>query len=682
MATSWFQRGRRAAGLMTLLAASAPLPGQQQQQQPAVDRGKSYFHYSMGHLYAELAGAYGNRGEYLNKAIDNYRLAMKSDAEATFIADRLADLYLQAGRVREGITDAEALLRDNPKDLNARRVLGRIYLRLVGDSQQGRVNEQMVTKAIEQYTKITEESPKEIESWLNLGRLQRVAQNSVDAEKAFKKAVEIDEENEDALTGLAMLYSDRGDAKAAADLLSKVASKSPNLRTLMGLAGAYEQMREHTLAAETLRRALQFAKGNDEIRRALAQNLMLAEKNDEALKEYEELLAEDPRDVQSLLRTSQLYRQMRRFDKAREYSDRAKKLEPTNLEITYNEVGIYQAEGKTAEAIEALKKVVDATQRRTYSAGEKQNRASLLERLGFLYRINEQYKEAAGVFHDLGALDPAFGAASSAQVIDTWRLAHDFPKATEEAEAAIKKYPEDRAIRAARANLLADTGKFDQATAELKKLLDGKNDRDTYMQLVQVHEKAKNYGEMSKAIDAAEGLSTTPDEKEMVHFMRGAMLEKTKKFDQAEAEFRKLLALNPTSTSALNYLGYMMADRGVRVSEALEMIKKALEQDPNNGAYLDSLGWAYFKLGKLTEAEQSLRRAQERTPKDPTIHDHLGDVLAKQGNLKGAITEWEASVRLHQQAPPFEQDPQETAKIGKKLEGARVRLAKEQQGKK
>jgi tetratricopeptide (TPR) repeat protein len=663
--------------------AALPLSGQSAPaaaQQP--DRGKAYYHYSMGHLYAELAGAYGNRSEYLNQAIDNYREAMKADPEASFIAERLSDLYLQAGRVKEAITDSEAALRDNPNDLNSRRILGRIYLRLIGDSQQGRVNEQMVTRAIEQYSKIAEKAPSDLDAWLNLGRLNKVAQNTVDSERAFKKVLELEPDNDEGLAGLAMVYSDRGDAKGAADLLRKVAEKNPNIRTLMGLAGAYEQMRDHTMAAETLRRALEMAKGNDDIRRALAQNLMLAEKFDEARAEYESLVQEDEKDVQSMLRISQIHRQQRKYDKAREWSDKARKIEPNNLEITYNEVGIFQAEGKMTEAVAALKTVVDATARKAYSASEKQNRASLLERLGFLYRLNEQPKEAVAIFQELGGLDATFAPQAAAQVIDTWRLAREFPKATEEADAALKKWPEDRPVRVTRANLLADMGKFDQAAADLKKLLDGKNDRDTYMQIAQVHEKAKNYGEMGKAIDAAEGLSTTPEEKEMIHFMRGAMFEKTKKFDLAEGEFRKLLAINPNSTSALNYLGYMLADRGTRLNEAVEMIRKALDQDPNNGAYLDSLGWALYRQGKLPEAEENLKRAQERTPKDATIHDHLGDVYAKQGNLKAAITEWEASVKMHQTAPASEHDPLELAKIQKKLEGARVRLAREQQGKK
>jgi tetratricopeptide (TPR) repeat protein len=185
---------------------------------------------------------------------------------------------------------------------------------------------------------------------------------------------------------------------------------------------------------------------------------------------------------------------------------------------------------------------------------------------------------------------------------------------------------------------------------------------------------------MAKTLDAAEKLSLTNEDKEVVLFMRGAMFEKQKKLDQSEAEFKKVLAINPNSASALNYLGYMLADRNQRLNEALDMIKKALDQEPNNGAYLDSMGWALFKLGKYDDAAANLKRALDRTGKDPTIHDHLGDVYAKQGNWKEAIGQWEASIKMYHAAPPAEHDPQEIAKIQKKLDQAKVRVAKEQGG--
>jgi tetratricopeptide (TPR) repeat protein len=155
------------------------------------------------------------------------------------------------------------------------------------------------------------------------------------------------------------------------------------------------------------------------------------------------------------------------------------------------------------------------------------------------------------------------------------------------------------------------------------------------------------------------------------------MYEKQKQYDQSEAEFRKVLEINPENSGAMNYLGYMLADRNVRLEEAHELISRALEMEPNNGAYLDSLGWVNFRLGKLEEAENNLRDAIARVSRDPIVYDHLGDVFMKQGKLKEAIAQWERSVKEWDAAARSEFDPAEVAKVQKKLEGARVRLAKE-----
>ena len=117
---------------------------------------------------------------------------------------------------------------------------------------------------------------------------------------------------------------------------------------------------------------------------------------------------------------------------------------------------------------------------------------------------------------------------------------------------------------------------------------------------------------MGQAIDHADKLSESPEEKEAVTFLRGAMYERMKNYDQAEAEFRAVLKLNPNSASALNYLGYMLADRNVRLNEALDMIRKAVDQEPTNSAFLDSLGWVYYRMNKLEEAEESLRRSLQQ----------------------------------------------------------------------
>ena len=641
-----------------------------------IDKGLSYYHFSLGHLYADLASQFNNRGDYLTKAIDNFRAAMKADPSATFLAEELSDLYIQSGRLREAVTDAEAALKENANDLASRRILARMYSRMIGDPQQNRVREDMVKKAIEQYQKISEVEPGDVDTLLMLGRLYKVSQNSVEAEKAYKKVLAAEPENEDALTGLAVVYSDLGDNKAAADMLRKVSDKSPNARNLFQLANAYEQMREYSLAAQALRKALDLNPPNaGDFKRALAQDLMLAEKLDDSLKTYNELVVDEPNDVLSWLRISQIHRQRKDYTKAREAAAKAKSIDAANMEVRYNEVSLLESEGRVDDAIAALKEMVETTNRKTYNPAEKAQRVALLERLGVLYRSHDKTQDAVNTFRQIGELDPDLANRSAAQVIESYRQARDYPKAEKEAEAAFQKFPQDRMVQLVRASILADSGKNNEAIAAAKKLFNGKDDRETYVTLAQLYEKGKKYEEMGKALDEADKLSESKDDKVNISFMRGAMYEKLKKFDKAEAEFRKVLNSDPENTSALNYLGYMLADRNERVQEAYEMIKKAVDKEPNNGAYLDSLGWVYFRLDKLTEAENYLKQALEQTKRDPAVHDHLAEVYAKQGKTKDAIIHWEISLKEWEAGAPSDLDQGEYAKVQKKLEKARVKVS-------
>ncbi|MDX2149746.1 MAG: tetratricopeptide repeat protein [Bryobacteraceae bacterium] len=670
----------RLAAAACLLSAVSPTQAQEAASTtapPKSAKAAAYYHYSMGHIYSELAEQYGNKGNYAQRAIEHYKQAIKADPASTAATSELTDLYIRTGQIRAAAQEAEEAIQQNPDNLSARRILAGLYTRMIGDSNQGRINERMLKQAIEQYSRITEKDTQDDESWLMLGRLHKVAQNSVEAEKAYKKALEIDPESEEAMSGLAMVYADLGDNKRATELLRKVSDKNPNPRTLTALAGLYEQMREHALAAEALKRTLKVVPDNPEIKRALAQNLLYSDQLDEARKVYEELVEDDAKDTQSWLRLSQIHRQQRKFDKAREASAKAKALAPNDVEVRFNDVSLLEAEGKTQDAINSLKHVLAETAKKSYTAPERNNRVILLERLGNMYRSAEQVEPAVETFRSISELDPDLGARASAQIIETYRLGKLYQKADQESAAALAKYPEDRAVKTVRASVLAEVGKPKEAVALLNTLFDGKGDRETHLSIAQIHERTKNFSEMAKSLDAAHKLSDSKEEREAVSFMRGAMLEKMKKYDEAESEFRKILAENPESASVLNYLGYMLADRGVRLNEAKELIQKAVDQEPHNGAYLDSLGWVYFRLGNLELAERYLRESLARITKDPTVHDHLGDVLAKQGKYKEAVAQWEAALKEYHSGSPNDSDPAELAKIQKKLEGAKVRVAKE-----
>lgn len=670
---------RRASVLFlsaVLAAGQAPrsaLPGPQE----ADSRAAAYYHFAMGHLYAELAGMYGNRSEYVDKAIEHYKAAIQADPGASFLAQELTDLYIQAGRLREAVIEAEQLLKRDPGNVEAHRILGRIYMRMIGDPAAGRLDEGMLRRATEQFEQITQKDPSDVDAWVTLGRLRRMAQNSVEAEKAFQKALELDPDNEYALHGLALLYSDLGDTKTAVVMWRRLAERNPHPRVLRALAASLTQVRDYSGAVETLRRALQLAPRDLEVKRELAENLLLKEDYEEAARVYEELAQAQPRDAQYPLRLSQIYRQQRDLTRAREAHQRAQSLDSASLEIQYNEVNLLEAEGQFQQAITRLKQLLDSTARAVYGPPERANRVILLERLGSLCRANEQPDEAVAAFRQMAKLDPEMGARAAAQIIETYRTSKQFDRAAQEAEAALRLYPNDRMVRLVRASLLADLGRAPEAIAEARRLLEVGKERETYLALAQVYEKVKDYAAMAQVLEEAERLSESDEEREAIYFMRGAMYERMKRFDEAEAEFRKVLALNPKNASALNYLGYMFADRDVNLEEALQLIRRAVDLEPYNGAFLDSLGWVYYRLGRLDEAERYLRLALERVPRDPTVNDHLGDVYYRQGKLKEAINQWQIALREWESASKAEFDPEEVAKIRRKLEGAKTRLAKE-----
>ena len=190
---------------------------------------------------------------------------------------------------------------------------------------------------------------------------------------------------------------------------------------------------------------------------------------------------------------------------------------------------------------------------------------------------------------------------------------------------------------------LAEMGKIDEAAADLKKLLSGKDDRDIYVSLANTYEKGKKWDDMGKALDAAEKLSDSTEDKSGIWFMRGAMLERMKKLDKAEVEFRKVLKADPDNAGAMNYIGYMLADANLRLEESLDLITKALEIEPGNGAYLDSLGWVQYRLGApRRRRKESPPRPRQNSARSHLVHDHIrADILLRrESKVKEAVAQW------------------------------------------
>jgi tetratricopeptide (TPR) repeat protein len=651
-----------------------------QSAQHKLDHAAAYYHYTLAHLYEEQVTAYG-RSELANKAMEEYRLAIEADPSSEFLTSGLAELYVKTGRIRDAVLQAQDIIKRDPNNLEAHKLLGRIYLRSLGDMPGGGNGSENVLKlAIEQYEQIIKIEPDNVDDHLLLGRLYRLDNDSQKAEAELKTAVKLDPNSEEAITTLAMLYTDEGDTARALQVLSAVPDAGRSAKLYAALGATYEQRKDYKGAIDAYKHAIELDRDNLDAIRGLAENLLNDGQIDKALEQYRVIADANPEDAQTYLRISEIYRRQGKYDDALDSLKKAQAMVPDALEVPYNIAVVYEAQGRYDDAVKILQDLLKKTEKpdNGYSQADRNNRGIFIERLGMVYRDEENYPAAVEAFRKMVPLGDDNAKTGYQDVIDTYREAKEWPQATAAAKEALQKMPDDRELRMVLDAQLADTGDPDKPLADVRSLLKGKSeDRDVYVRLAIMYTRLKRYSDAEEALNKAEQLSTKPEDKEYVYFLRGDTYEHEKRYDAAEAEFKKVLAGNPQSAVTLNYLGYMNADRGVQLEESLNQIKQAVNIDPTNGAYLDSLGWAYFKLGKYDLAEENLNKASLRMGSDPTVQDHLGDLFQKTGRLKLAAAHWERAVEEWNKTVPAEIDNDLLMAAQKKLDAAKVRLAKE-----
>ena len=658
--------------------ASAPA-----QQPPATtqrpDKAVAYYHFMMAHMYEEMVSMYG-RSDYANKAIDEYRAAIDADPSSDYLNAGLAELYARTGRIRDAVLEAQDILKRDGNNLEARRLLGQIYLRSLGDMQSGNQSQDVLKLAIDQYEQIVKLDPKSVEDHLLLGRLYRLNNELLKSENEFKAAVQIQPDSEEAVTTLAYLYNEEGDSSHALQVLNTVPEKARTAKLYSALGYTYEQQKDYKQAVEAYKKSTDLDPDNLDAVRGLAQNLMNDGQTDAALDQYKAIVEADPSDAQTYMRIAEIDRRNGKFDQAMEALKKAGAVVPDSLEVQYNIAVIDEAQGKFDDAIQILTGLLDKTDHpdSDYSTADKNNRAVFLERLGTIYREANQYQKADETFRKMLDLGDDNAIRGYQQIIETYRDNKQWQQATQVAEEAAKKYPNDRGLQMVAASQQADMGNAGEAIDRVKALTKGSpDDREVYIALAQMYSRVKDWDNAEKNIDKAIDLSSKPDDKDYALFVAGSIYERQKKYDKAEEAFHKVLADDPKNAMALNYLGYMLADRGTRLDEALGYIRRAVALDPQNGAYLDSLGWVYYKMGNYDLAEENLRRASDRMASDPTIQGHLGELYQKTGRLKLAATHYERSLEEWNKTIPAEVDSESVAKVQKELESARVKLAKQ-----
>ncbi len=648
------------------------------------DRSKAYYHLALANTYEEDAVNSGSQ-EFANRAIDEYKIALSADPDSPLLNDGLADLYFRIpGRVHDAEVTAKALLAKSPNDLDAHKLLGRIYLRELGDGSTpppaSSASSSVLDQAIAEYLSIVALEPKSTEDRMVLGSLYTYKHQNQKAEEQFKLAQSLEPDSEEVVLNLARLYAEGGDVAHAIKVIEAVPESDRSAKMEFALGAAFDQLKQTKQAIDAYQRAADMEPEDVDTLRALAQALLNDDQLDAALKQYKEIADADPEDVASLVHICEIQRRQAKFEDALATIRKARKKDPENLEAGYNEGLLLDHLGRFDEAVEDYEKMVELTSHANgaYTADEKNNRGIFLDRLANVYHEQNKVDLAVATYQKMIDLGGDAAERGYQGEVETWHDALQFDKAVEAARKAVQARPTDRAPKLVLAEALVDAGKADEALSLAKGLLDNsKDDRTTWLEISEIDKHMRRWKDAEDALNKAGTLTTEKTDQTYLLFLKGALAERQKHFEPAEQYFRQALDQDPSNAMALNYLGYMLADRGTRLPEALKMIRKAVELEPSNGAFLDSLGWAYFKLGQYELAEDNLRKAVERDQTDPTVHDHLGDLYEKTGRIRLAAAQWELSLNEYAKSTSSDVEPADVAKVQHKLESARVRLARQ-----
>ena len=661
--------------------SSAPGQATKPAPAPADRRAEAYFNYSMGHFYEETYEDSG-RSDDANQAIEFYRKAYSLDPKSAIIGERLAEMYYKAQRIRDAVLELQEIIKREPENLSARRLLGRIYVRNIGDRAPNPGAKELVSRAVEQFREIFRLDPQDTESATWLARLYRMQGEDDKSREVLRGVLARDPDNATVLRQLTQSLIESGDSAEAMRLLESAVARAPQPELLVALGDAATQARDLPKAESAYRQAAESRPDDARIRGKLARCLLAQDKNQAALEQFQKLSQLEPEESENYLRIAQIYRRLDNLALAEENLLRARERSPGNLEVLYTEAMLYEDQGRYEDAIRVLSSAVSAVKANPARlADSKRTLVVLYQQLGRMYRETENYTAAISTFQELTRFGPDEERTARLLMAETYRDSRDMARAIAESERALELYPNDRGARLSRAVLLGENSETDRAAASAKELLRGDaSDREVHIALAQIYERGRRFDEAELSIHRAEKLSRTPGENEVLWLLLSAVYDRQKKYDLAEAQLQRVIELNPRSAQALNHLGYMLAERGIRLEEAVGYIERALREDPNSGAYLDSLGWARFKQNRLEEAEKALRRAVERSGHDPTIREHLGDLYQKTGRPALAAREWERSLAEWNRSTPAERDAERMAEIDRKLSSVKHRLAQKTPG--
>jgi len=584
------------------------LPAATEEGRDTDNRTNAYYEYLLAYS-AYMKGESREAAAHLNRVIE-------LDPTASYAFSLKGEIKILEGDTSAAEKLALKAIQKNDENIQAYRVLGEVYHRLYSEND---LKVQYLQKSIESYRKIVEISPKDQNAHFSLGKLLYISGDFKQAVDSLKKHLEVDPNALLALLYISKIFEEWGDYGKAADYLERALEVSPdNAMILTTLADIYRVDERFERAVEKYRKALETGPQDDTVLYNLASCYQNLEDYEEAESLLEVLLETDPENINYLNDLTVLYEKTREYQKAIDTFD------------------------VLIERILGLKDKIETT-----AIGY------LLVRRGEIYfgiqdyfNALADYKEALAYFdkkkdqesHDFVVQRMAASQLELQRANKTLSLLKNL----------LREHPDDPSLNILKAKALAAKGSPDQGVMILRNLLvKEETNLSLYVALSDIFEKDNRLDEVISLLGKKEKLF---HENDMYFYFLGQLQEKAGKIDAAERALKKAILINPDNDQALNTLSYLYAEHDIHLDISLEMIQRALALDAFNGAYLDTLGWAYYKLDRLDEAEHTLLKAVRKI-RDPVVYDHLGDVYRKIENFPQAIKYWQQAIKFKIENP-------------------------------
>lgn len=638
-----------------ILATAIPIWGTTPESS---ERSQAYYHFMLG-LMKE-------RSQDLSAAIDQYREALQYDPKASEIFVRLADLYVQTNRVPEAVKDAQSAIQKNPNNKEAHRMLGQIYLEKMYGAETDRHD---LLNAIREFEEVHRIDPQDEGAMLSLGQLYLQSNQAKLATEILTKYLERNPDSQTAIMSIASAYQQLNQPEKAISYLLKYSELNPNnIYVIQQIADAYLKAGNLPNALEFQKRAFEADSDNPTLARKYIDLLGRTQKHEEAVALLEARVANEPDKLEWIVLLAKSYQKWGKQEQAESMIKSKIASNPKDIDVALALVQIYEEGEKFPEALQELERMLQTVQSDTAldERERKTNLALIYSHMGFATQQTKDYDRSIQFYQKARTfVDPEDTGKIDFYIALNYRGQKKWDEAIALLTGITKESPTDTDSLELLSLVYEEKGDL----ANSDKIID--NLISTYPNSIQYAlMKAERLQRREKYEDSITYLKTVlprfPSDDRTL-FLLGSASERLKRFDDAEAYFKQVIELNPQNADAYNYLGYMLIDNGSRVQEGLEYVKRALEIDRNNGAYLDSLGWGYFKLNQLELAEDNLRQAIEKLTDNAVVHDHMGDLYFQQGKFQLAIQHWEKAL----QNKTNEIDPQF---IQKKIDDTKSRL--------